>query len=214
MKKINICKVDVCKNSSHWKNNGINGYCNKHYRQLRFYGKILSRTMYDKNEIIDCGDYYEICLYAGNKEQKEIARTKIDKENLEKVKNYKWHIRSLKSGIKYAVTILNQKQVPLHHLIIGKPKKGCVTDHINTDGLDNRIINLRFATKSQNGMNRNVIGCSWHKRIKKWRARIVLNRKEIFLGNFINKEDAILARREGEKKYFGEFAFNTNIINN
>jgi hypothetical protein len=87
-------------------------------------------------------------------------------------------------------------------------------DHINGNSLDNRIKNLRLATYSENGMNRvslsrrntsGFTGVYWNKRDKRWVARINPNRKQIHLGNFINKEDAIQARIEAEKKYFGEF---------
>lgn len=37
-------------------------------------------------------------------------------------------------------------------------------------------------------------------------ARIVLDKKDIYLGRYSNKEDAIKARLEAEIKYFGEFA--------
>ena len=37
-------------------------------------------------------------------------------------------------------------------------------------------------------------------------ARIVLDKKDIYLGRYSNKEDAIKARLEAEIKYYGEFA--------
>ena len=37
----------------------------------------------------------------------------------------------------------------------------------------------------------------------RWRAYIGHKGKQIFLGDFSRKEDAIYARKEGEKKYFG-----------
>lgn len=47
-----------------------------------------------------------------------------------------------------------------------------------------------------------VSGVCWDKRRKKWYATITYCQKEHFLGYFENKEDAIKARVEGEKKYF------------
>ena len=87
-------------------------------------------------------------------------------------------------------------------------------DHIDGDKANNKINNLRLVSKSQNGMNRvslsrrNTSGCTgvyWHKTKKKWQAQIKLKKGLKFLGAFINKEDGIKARREGEIKYFGDF---------
>lgn len=44
------------------------------------------------------------------------------------------------------------------------------------------------------------------KRHNKWRARIHIGAKEIYLGEFIDKESAIRARLIAEKEYFKEFA--------
>lgn len=52
-----------------------------------------------------------------------------------------------------------------------------------------------------------VRGVNYAKREKLWRARIRINKKEISLGYFELKEDAIKSRLEAEKRYFGEFAF-------
>ena len=89
-----------------------------------------------------------------------------------------------------------------------------VIDHINRDRLDNRKNNLRIATHQQNTINRsvqsnnisNIPGVSWRKDRNKWRAYIAVNKKQISLGMFKTKEEAIKARKEGEIKYFGEFA--------
>ena len=194
-----ICKVEKCENKIK-----VKGYCNRHIQQIDRHGKILERTKFDKNEIINCSNYYEVVLYSGLGEQEEIARTKIDKDDLEKIKNYKWYLNDSNYVISNNV---NGKKARLHQLILGK-KKGLITDHKNTDRLDNRKRNLRFVTKSQNGMNRkNVKGYCWNKKNKNWNAYIMINCKKIFLGCFENKKNAIIVRRQAEKKFFGEFAY-------
>ena len=90
-------------------------------------------------------------------------------------------------------------------------------DHINGNKLDNTIKNLRLATNQENQRNRRLnkdntsgkTGVTWHKTTKKWKAQIQVKvnqkRKNHNLGYYTKKEDAIQARIEAEKKYFGEF---------
>ena len=193
------CKVRGCSKSAYYKDNGKKGYCQKHYLQMWKYGKILKRTLKDKNKIIDCGDYCEIVLY--NKFCKPIAKTKIDKEDLGKVKGHKWGL------LKTNYIFCNNKKILLHQFILGK-KNGFEIDHINHDKTDCRRNNLRFVTRSQNSMNRKVKGYYWNKKNKKWMAYINKNYKRIYSEYFINEQDAINARRQAEQKYFKEFAFN------
>ena len=42
------CSVEGC-NGKHV----AKGYCSKHYQQMKRYGQILDRTIYDSNEIIE-----------------------------------------------------------------------------------------------------------------------------------------------------------------
>lgn len=87
-------------------------------------------------------------------------------------------------------------------------------DHINGNRADNRIENLRPATKVQNAANRairksnvsGVKGVSFRSDSKKWRAQIMVNYKTTNLGSFVHKEDAIAAYQAAVKKYNGEFA--------
>ena len=71
--KIKKCKVENCENNI-WKNSIKKGYCQKHYAQIVRNGNILERTRFDPNEIIDCGNYYEICLYMGEKDSMKILK--------------------------------------------------------------------------------------------------------------------------------------------
>lgn len=44
-------------------------------------------------------------------------------------------------------------------------------------------------------------GVSWDNKNKKWKAQIAINKKDIYLGEFININEAIKARKEAEEKY-------------
>jgi hypothetical protein len=87
-------------------------------------------------------------------------------------------------------------------------------DHKNTIRWDNRWNNLREATPTQNRANSSrrkdnssgMKGVSWHAPRKKWRARIMLGRKETHLGLFDSKEAAQRIYIKAAKKYFREFA--------
>ena len=48
-------------------------------------------------------------------------------------------------------------------------------------------------------------GVGFHKQRNKWRARIMVDNKDISLGLYDTIEEAIKARKEAEIKYFGEF---------
>lgn len=85
-------------------------------------------------------------------------------------------------------------------------------DHVNRVRTDNRIANLREVTNKQNQQNaskssRNTSGhpgVVWHKQNSKWQATIMHNYKRRYLGCFTNIEEAISARKAGEKLYWAD----------
>lgn len=84
--------------------------------------------------------------------------------------------------------------------------KECVKeiDHINSIRDDNRICNLRAVTRQQNQFNRtNVKGYSVYKYKNStyYKARIILNSKEIYLGLFTTEQEARKAYLDAKKKY-------------
>lgn len=87
-------------------------------------------------------------------------------------------------------------------------------DHANLDKLDNRLSNLRPATRQQNSINRLKLsnntsgykGVTWHNIAKKWLAQIRINGKTKCLGLFTDKSDASKAYFITAQKYFGNFA--------
>ena len=191
------CKIKNCQNPIKSRE-----LCNKHYLQITRHNKILERTRFDENEIIEKGEYAEILLY--DKNNKEKARGKIDISNIDKIINSKWCMNT--SGY---ITRNNGKEKYIHRVIINETN-GKIIDHINHDKLDNRRKNLRLCSHSQNSRNRESKGITWDKENNKWMAQIVVNYKNIKLGRYLTKEEALTVRHKAEKKYFKEFAYNRN----
>lgn len=91
-----------------------------------------------------------------------------------------------------------------HHFAWYYTYKECVDniDHINGIRNDNTISNLRSTTKQQNAFNRKTSnGYCWNKQRKKWKARIILNQKEIYLGSFNTEEEAKCAYLKAKEIY-------------
>lgn len=87
-------------------------------------------------------------------------------------------------------------------------------DHKNGDKSDNRLANLRLATRKQNGGNVGTIatntsgfgGVYWHKQRSKWRSQIRHNGRRISLGLFVTPEEAHAAYVAAAEQLRGEFA--------
>lgn len=84
-------------------------------------------------------------------------------------------------------------------------------DHINTDSTDNRWVNLRLATQSENNINRppkrpGLTGASFHKPSGRWQAYIKKDGKQIPLGYFKTAEEAHEAYKKAALELFGDFA--------
>ena len=93
------------------------------------------------------------------------------------------------------------------------PKTGMDVDHINGDTLDNRTENLRICTRQQNSANsayrKNMTtkGVSYDKARDLWKSYIKVNYRQIFLGRFKEKKDALNAYRVASERHFGAFSF-------
>jgi hypothetical protein len=82
-------------------------------------------------------------------------------------------------------------------------------DHIDQNSLNNRLVNLRDVPYSENSKNRKrqknnksgVTGVYFINESQKWLASIRVNRKQITLGFFNLKDDAITARKNADVKY-------------
>jgi hypothetical protein len=96
-------------------------------------------------------------------------------------------------------------------------------DHINRDPSDNRIENLRLATRSQQRANsrghrgksskyKGVTYVPYGKSRFKWRAQICKDYKWTYLGWFDVEEDAAAAYNAAAKRMFGEFAVGGQLV--
>lgn len=86
-------------------------------------------------------------------------------------------------------------------------------DHINRVKGDDRIENLRTATRRQNSCNiiystnkSGAHGVCWHKRDKKWRASIRKNGVNLHLGYFDSLKKAEQVYLEASKKIHSDFS--------
>lgn len=159
----------------------------------------------------------------------------IDTEDWDKVREYRWSIR----GDYYVSAVIphpdgswhyyiregkearrrRRTTLSLHHLILGKPQKGMVVDHINHNGLDNRKENLRFATFTQNQQNsRSQVGSSskykgvhWNTQTGRWKALLHVGAECIHLGYFTCEHQAALAYNKKAIELHGEYA-NLNVV--
>lgn len=200
----NICNVEKC-------NEGVlyRGFCKRHYEQYKRNGFILDSTRYEKNLFEKIDQYYKIVLQDNN-------YFLIDEDDYMRFKDYKFYT----SSFGYVCVYVNGRDVKLHRLILNAENKKDVVDHINGDRLDNRKINLRMASFSENCINikrrknntSGYTGVKWEEKTGKWRADIQKNHQHIFLGYFDSKNDALKVRLENEFELFSKHSRNYNTI--
>lgn len=121
------------------------------------------------------------------------------------------------NGSGYVYIKINHKNYYAHRLawfyIYGVWPAGLI-DHINGVRDDNRLINLREATYSENNRNSStpktntsgIKGVRWYERIKKWGAQCMVNRRTYYLGYFTDVSEAEQAVKQFREEYHREFA--------
>lgn len=123
-----------------------------------------------------------------------------------------------KNAFGYIQIKIDRKDYYAHRIVWvmhkGDIPKGMFIDHIDNDKSNNRISNLRLATKSQNNCNKpknknntsGFKGVSFHKGIGKYVAQIKINNKGKSLGAYDTAEDAALAYQKESAIIHKEFA--------
>jgi hypothetical protein len=143
--------------------------------------------------------------------------TIVEPEDYYRFRDFRWCVSG--NGTSY-YAVRNAKTGPFRtkmvslHRGIMNPPDGLLVDHRNRDSLDNRRVNLRIATQSQNMQNRRkkpnassrFIGVCFKKNEYLWVAQIKYKKKRLWLGRFDNEVDAAKAYDRAAKQYHGEFA--------
>lgn len=118
----------------------------------------------------------------------------------------------------YLVLNFDGKNMSAHRIAwimtYGAIPNGKEIDHINGTKTDNKIANLRLATRSQNQGNiltrstntSGYRGVSWSKQRRKWYAQIRSNGRPRHLGFFSDIEDAAAIYRKASIQQYGEFS--------
>lgn len=124
--------------------------------------------------------------------------------------------------LRYIMVKVGNRAVQAHRIIWemhnGPVPEGHEIDHINRVKIDNRIENLRSATRSQNCVNvldrgtsnrTGYTGVYAHK--NKWQASISINWKTTYLGSFQTPKEAHEAYWKARDQHHGDFCPVPNV---
>lgn len=209
-KKIEEGKCEECGSDNRiqrYKDLGF--FCGKCRHMLDRHGYIKDVHRRTPNKIELFNDRAE--LITTDNDGNITSRFIIDHEAVPMVIKHKWG----ENGV-YCRT--GTFQISLHRILTLESNElyntDIVVDHINKNTFDNRFSNLRITDNTNNVRNSSIgknntsgiVGVSYRKDRNKWRAFIMVDKKQISLGLYENIDQAIKARLEGELKYFGEYA--------
>ena len=110
-----------------------------------------------------------------------------------------------------------KKHKKIHRLVIvaflDNPENKPYCDLIDRDKKNNNILNLRFATRSENAHNSSIkktntstcTGVCFEKKTNNWRVKISINGKMKHIGCYDNFDEAVASRKYQEDLHYKEF---------
>lgn len=122
----------------------------------------------------------------------------------------------LKHGKGYLIVPIKYKHYYVHRIIYAMHHNDVpyIIDHIDGNKANNKIENLRPATRQENARNckkqkNNTSGeknVFWHKNSKKWKVALSINNKLTHIGTFSEFEDAKKAAYNARIRHHGVYA--------
>ena len=147
------------------------------------------------------------------------AHAIVDAEAFEFLSLWNWSVNS-GGYAKRELCIEGRSSIIWMHRFIMSPPDGIDIDHVNRNPLDNRLCNLRYATKTGNVRNRgpnktrkhgvSYKGVYKNTRCSTYTARISHTvdgiQRHLYLGSFQDQAEAAKAYDAAAMEMFGEFA--------
>ncbi len=183
-----------------------------------------------RGKVRSCGCYQKECVRKNTRKENRYDLTGdygigytlkdqqfyFDKEDFDLIKDHCWRLRP-DGYLDAKIRDGSGDRVLMHNLIMGQKyvdhKGGTETRNDNRKG-NLRVSDGKHSFETYNNINKaiqsnNTSGCpgvAWHKRDQIWEAFISIDHKQIYLGRYRKYEDAVKARLEAEKKYFGQWS--------
>ena len=164
-----------------------------------------NREVQSKENKYDLSGEYGVCYFNNG------GHFVFDLEDYDKLKEYTWCRRM--PGYASCTRKVDGRIIAIiaARLIMDVTDKNLEVDHIDGNTSNNRKSNLRVVSHLENMQNKkiyknNTSGTTGVSQLRngKWKARIMVNGNEMWLGTFETKEEAVYVRHAAEEKYFGE----------